>query len=155
MPEDKKVKQRQLAELKQRRDKIKEMGGKERVAAQTAKGKFTARARIDMLLDEGTFQEIGIFARNRNKGAYEDVPADGVITGYGKIDGRKVYLYAQDFTSMGGTMAEQQDTNCPFFCPGLGNQPPPGPESDRLRRFCPAVQFPEIPPCLTGQSRGR
>ena len=49
-----------------------------------------------------------MFARNRNVGAYEDVAADGVVTGYGEIDGRKVYIYAQDFTSMGGTMAEMQ-----------------------------------------------
>ena len=49
-----------------------------------------------------------MFARNRNDSSYEDVPADGVVTGYGEIDGRKVYVYAQDFTSMGGTMAEMQ-----------------------------------------------
>jgi acetyl-CoA carboxylase carboxyltransferase component len=108
MDDDKQVKDRKLAELKERRDKIKGMGGKERVAAQEKKNKLTARARIDLLLGKGTFHETGIFVRNRNEGAYEDVPADAVVTGYGEIDGRKVYIYAQDFTSMGGTMAEIQ-----------------------------------------------
>jgi acetyl-CoA carboxylase carboxyltransferase component len=108
MEDDKQVKDRKLAELKERREKIKGMGGKERVAAQEKKNKLTARARIDLLLDKGTFHETGIFVRNRNEGAYEDVPSDAVVTGYGKIDGRKVYIYAQDFTSMGGTMAEIQ-----------------------------------------------
>jgi acetyl-CoA carboxylase carboxyltransferase component len=108
MSDDKPLKDKKLAELKERRQKIAEMGGKERVSAQEKKGKLSARARIDALLDKGTFHETGMFARNRNVGAYEDVAADGVVTGYGEIDGRKVYIYAQDFTSMGGTMAEMQ-----------------------------------------------
>jgi len=108
MSDDKSLKDKKLAELKERRQKIAEMGGKERVAAQEKKGKLSARARINALLDKETFHETGMFARNRNVGAYEDVAADGVVTGYGEIDGRKVYIYAQDFTSMGGTMAEMQ-----------------------------------------------
>jgi acetyl-CoA carboxylase carboxyltransferase component len=108
MSDDKSLKETKLAELKERRQKITEMGGKERVTAQEKKGKLSARARINALLDKGTFHETGMFARNRNVGAYEDVAADGVITGYGEIEGRKVYVYAQDFTSMGGTMAEMQ-----------------------------------------------
>jgi methylmalonyl-CoA decarboxylase subunit alpha len=108
MSDDKSVKETKLAELKERRQKIAEMGGKERIDAQGKKGKLSARARINALLDEETFHETGMFARNRNVGAYEDVAADGVVTGYGEIDGRKVYIYAQDFTSMGGTMAEMQ-----------------------------------------------
>ena len=108
MSDDKSPKETKLAELKERRQKITEMGGKERVTAQEKKGKLSARARINALLDKGTFHETGMFARNRNVGAYEDVAADGVITGYGEIDGRKVYVYVQDFTSMGGTMAEMQ-----------------------------------------------
>ena len=108
MSADKSLKDKKLAELKERRQKIAEMGGKERVSAQEKKGKLSARARIDAMLDKGTFHETGMFARNRNVGAYEDVAADGVVTGYGEIDGRKVYIYAQDFTSMGGTMAEMQ-----------------------------------------------
>jgi methylmalonyl-CoA decarboxylase subunit alpha len=108
MSDDKSVKETKLAELKERRQKIAEMGGKERIDAQGKKGKLSARARINALLDKETFHETGMFARNRNVGAYEDVAADGVVTGYGEIDGRKVYIYAQDFTSMGGTMAEMQ-----------------------------------------------
>ena len=105
MNEDNQTKERQLAELEKRREKIKEMGGGERVEIQKKKGKLTARERIDMLLDKGTFREIGMFARSRSS-AYEEVPADGVITGYGEIDGKKVYIFSQDFTSMGGTLSE-------------------------------------------------
>ena len=108
MEDEKQIKDRKLAELKERRDKIKGMGGKDRVSAQEKKNKLTARARIDLLLDKVSFHETGIFVRNRNVGTYEDVPADAVITGYGQIDGRRVFIYAQDFTSMGGTMAEMQ-----------------------------------------------
>ncbi len=102
--EDKQVKEQLLAGLKERREKIKAMGGGDRVAAQKKRGKLTARERIDTLLDGGTFREIGMFAKSR--GAAGEVPADGVITGYGKIDGRKVYIYSQDFTSTGGTLSE-------------------------------------------------
>ncbi len=96
---------RQMNEFKTRREKILAMGGKERVEAQKKRGKFTARERIDLLLDKGSFHEIGMFAKSRST-AYEDVPADGVITGYGKINGRKVFIFSQDFTSMGGTVSE-------------------------------------------------
>jgi len=105
MPEDTEIKAKQLAELEERRAKIKEMGGRENVEKQEKKGKLTARERIDMLLDEGTFREIGMFAKSKST-AYKEVPADGVITGYGEIDGRKVYIFSQDFTSMGGTLSE-------------------------------------------------
>ena len=105
MVEDNQIKKKQLAELEERRTRVKEMGGKERVEKQKKQGKLTARERIDMLLDEGTFREIGMFAKSRST-AYKEVPADGVVTGYGEIDGRKVYIFAQDFTSMGGTLSE-------------------------------------------------
>ncbi|GAI05613.1 unnamed protein product, partial [marine sediment metagenome] len=105
MVEDNQIKRRQLAELEERRAKAKEMGGRERVERQKKQGKLTARERIDMLLDKGTFREIGMFAKSRNT-AYKEVPADGVVTGYGEIDGRKVYIFSQDFTSMGGTLSE-------------------------------------------------
>jgi acetyl-CoA carboxylase carboxyltransferase component len=104
MSEDTDVKQKQLAELEQRREKAREMGGKERVEAQKKRGKLTARERIDALLDEGTFREVGMFVKSR--GAVGEVPADAVITGYGNIDGRKVYVFSQDFTSTGGTLSE-------------------------------------------------
>jgi len=104
MPEDAEIKGKQLAELEARREKIKEMGGSERVETQKKRGKLTARERIDKLLDEGSFREIGMFAKSR--GAIGEVPADAVITGYGQIDGRRVYVFSQDFTSTGGTLSE-------------------------------------------------
>ena len=106
MSDDSQIKQRQLAELEERRNKLREMGGKERVEAQEKKGKLTARARIEMLLDKGTFHETGIFAKSRGASSYGEVPADAVITGHGEIEVKKVYVYSQDFTSMGGTMSE-------------------------------------------------
>jgi len=105
MTEENQEKQRQLNELRTRRERIQAMGGKERIANQKRRGKLTARERIDILLDKGTFHEIGMFARSRSN-SYEEVPADGVVTGYGKIDGRKVFIFSQDFTSMGGTLSE-------------------------------------------------
>ncbi len=106
MNEDSQVKERQLAELAKRREEVKRMGGKEQVERQKKRGKLTARERIDMLLDKGTFHEIGMFAKSRGATSYGEVPADGVVTGYGEIDGRKVYIFSQDFTSMGGTLSE-------------------------------------------------
>ena len=106
MSEENQINERQLAELEQRRERVKGMGGRERVEAQRNKGKLTARERIDKLLDRGTFCEIGMFAKSRGAASYGEVPADAVITGYGKIDGRKVYIFSQDFTSMGGTLSE-------------------------------------------------
>jgi propionyl-CoA carboxylase beta chain len=107
MTEDTEIKTRQLAELAERRDKVKEMGGRERVEVQKKRGKLTARERIDQLMDNASFREIGVFAKSRR--AAGEVPADAVVTGYGKIDGRKVYIYAQDFTSTGGTLSEIHD----------------------------------------------
>jgi len=106
--EDKQVKEKLLAELKQRAEKIKEMGGNARVETQKKRGKLTARERIDTLLDKGTFREIGMFAKSRGEAG--EVPADAVITGYGNIDGRKVYIFSQDFTSTGGTLSETHAT---------------------------------------------
>ena len=82
MSTDKQLKDKKLADLKERRRKIVQMGGQERVAAQTKKGKLTARARINALLDKGTFHETGLFVHSRND-SYESVPADAVVTGYG------------------------------------------------------------------------
>ena len=108
MNDDNQTKERQLNELKERRQKLQMMGGNDRIAAQNKKGKLTARQRIDMLLDEGSFYETGMFVKSRGASSYGDVPADAVITGLGKIDNRRVCIYAQDFTSMGGTMSEMQ-----------------------------------------------
>ncbi len=103
---DRQGKEKLLAGLKERRRQVEEMGGAPRTEAQKKRGKLTARQRIEALLDKGTFRETGMFARSRGSASYGEVPADGVITGYGKIDGRGIYIYAQDFTSMGGTLSE-------------------------------------------------
>ncbi len=79
MPDEKEIKQHQLAALEQKREKIREMGGSARVETQKKKGKLTARERIDALLDKGTFRETGMFATSR--GTVGDIAADGVITG--------------------------------------------------------------------------
>jgi len=102
--EDRQAQDKLLADLEQRGEEIKGMGGSDRVEAQKKRGKLTARERIDALLDDGTFREIGMFAKSR--GTATEVPADAVITGYGKIDGRRVYIFSQDFTSTGGTLSE-------------------------------------------------
>ncbi|MFH0847003.1 MAG: acyl-CoA carboxylase subunit beta [Chloroflexota bacterium] len=103
------AKSRQLAELRARQAKARDLGGAEAVRRQREKGKLTARERIELLLDKGSFQEIGMFALNRNP-VYGEVAADGVVTGYGKIDGRRVYIFSEDFTSIGGTVAEVHAT---------------------------------------------
>ncbi len=84
-------------------------GGEARIAAQHAKNKLTARERIEQLLDPGTFQEIGMFVTHRASGLGMEKShpyTDGVVTGWGKVDGRVVYVFAQDFTIMGGSVGE-------------------------------------------------
>ena len=81
-----------------------EGGGADRIAGQHAKGKQTARERIEMLLDPGTFQELQTFMISPNDGE-NAIAGDGVVTGYGEIDGRTVYVYAQDFTVYGGSVS--------------------------------------------------
>ena len=84
-------------------------GGEKRQAAQHTKGKFTARERIEKLLDDSTFREVDMFRTHRSARfgmEKSHPPTDGVVTGWGKIDGRVVYIYAQDFTVMGGSLGE-------------------------------------------------
>jgi acetyl-CoA carboxylase carboxyltransferase component len=88
---------RRLRELEAR---ARQGGGAERIAKQHAKGKYTARERLDLLLDPGTIQEIDAFAR----GSDDEVPGDSVVTVHGQIDGRPVYAFAQDFTVLGGSV---------------------------------------------------
>lgn len=98
-----------LRELYARREKILKMGGDERIAKQHEQGKLTARERIELLLDPGSFVEINQFVEKRNTDFgldKMDLPADGVITGYGTVDGRPVAVFAQDFTVMGGSLGE-------------------------------------------------
>lgn len=89
---------------------IREGGGAARVEKQHAKGKYTARERLEKLFDEGTFVELDMFVKHRctNFGMEKkDLPADGVVTGYGTVNGRLVYAYSQDFTVSGGSLGEQ------------------------------------------------
>lgn len=84
-------------------------GGEERIAAQHAKGKLTARERVHFLLDKGSFEEIGAFVKHRSTDFGMDnqhIPGDGVVTGYGTINGRLVYIFSQDFTVFGGSLSE-------------------------------------------------
>ena len=95
---------KQLRDLKQL---ARQGGGEARIKAQHAKGKLTARERLEILLDEGSFREIGHFVTHRTTdfGLDKQKPlGDGVITGYGTIDERLVYVYAQDFTVLGGSL---------------------------------------------------
>jgi propionyl-CoA carboxylase beta chain len=98
-----------IAELQEKRREVEGAGGPKRIAAQHAKGKGTARERIDQLLDPGTFREIDAYWTQRHSDFGMDEkrhPGDSVVAGYGKIDGRMVCLYAQDFTIMGGSFSE-------------------------------------------------
>ena len=94
-------------DLDQRRADAEAGGGEERVERQHEKGKLTARERLDVLLDDDTFEELGTFVRHQEQhfGLSENRPyGDGVVTGYGRIDGRLVYVYSQDFTVFGGSL---------------------------------------------------
>src|SRR6516165_9293045 len=94
-------------DLRARREQIRQGGGAEKIDAQHAQDKLTARERIALLIDEGTFVELGIHGRPHSSQRAMDgreAPADGVITGYGKIDGRLAAVAAYDFTVMAGSM---------------------------------------------------
>ena len=98
-----------LADLQDRKEKIKEGGGQKRIDKQHQSGKMTARERINLLLDEGSFVEIDAFVKHRcsQLGMEKtEAPAEGVITGYGTVNGRLVYVFAQDFTVLGGSLGE-------------------------------------------------
>ena len=98
-----------LDQLKELRSKIELGGGQKRIDSQHEKGKLTARERINLLFDEGTFVELDAFVKHRcvNFGMEkEDTPGEGVVTGYGYVEGRLVYAYAQDFTVVGGSLGE-------------------------------------------------
>lgn len=96
-----------LKELKRRRHQALQMGGPEKVKRQREQGKLTARERIELLMDPGTFQEYGLLATHqshRPEMADRITPADGVITGFGRIDGRRAGVIAEDFTVLGGSV---------------------------------------------------
>ena len=99
-----------LEDLKKREAKIKELGGETRIEKQHVKGKLTARERLDHLFDEGTFRELDMFVKHRSTNfgmETVNIASDGVVTGHGKVNGRPVFAYSQDFTSRGGSLGEK------------------------------------------------
>ncbi len=101
--------QYRIEELRRRREQALLGGGPRRIEQQHAKGKLTARERLELLLDPGSFQELDAFVTHRASefGLEEErYPGDGVVTGYGTIDGRLVYVFSQDFTVFGGSLSE-------------------------------------------------
>lgn len=98
-----------INELYDKRREVELGGGDERIQKQHDKGKLTARERIDLLVDEGTFIELNPFIEHRSNDFGLDEqkgPGDGVVTGYGKVNGRPIYLFSQDFTVFGGALGE-------------------------------------------------
>ena len=98
-----------IEELRERREEALLGGGEDRIEAQHEKGKMTARERVDYFLDDGTFEEFDQLRthRSHNFGMEEtQIPGDGVVTGYGEVDGRQVFVFAHDFTVFGGSLGE-------------------------------------------------
>ncbi|MFP4475730.1 MAG: acyl-CoA carboxylase subunit beta [Desulfatibacillaceae bacterium] len=98
-----------IRELREKEAEIKAMGGEKAIAKHKDKGKLTARERLDLLFDPGTFRELDMFVKHRcNTFGMEklDIPAEGVVTGHGLVDGRPVFAYSQDFTARGGSLGE-------------------------------------------------
>src|SRR5471030_59137 len=98
-----------IEQLERKRAAARLGGGEKRIAAQHNKGKLTARERLELLLDEGTFEEWDMFVEHRSHDfgmADNKIPGDGVVTGYGMINGRLVFVYSQDFTVFGGELSE-------------------------------------------------
>lgn len=106
---DAKILQQKFDELERKNEESLLGGGEKRIEQQHAKGKLTARERVLLLLDEGSFEELGKFVMHRSKDFGLDKEyylGDGVVTGYGTIDGRLVYVFSQDFTVFGGSLSE-------------------------------------------------
>ena len=98
-----------LSELEEKRAAARLGGGKKRIEAQHAKGKLTARERLEILLDPGSFEEYDMFVEHRCLDfgmEKQKVPGDGVVTGWGTINGRLVFVFSQDFTVFGGALSE-------------------------------------------------
>ena len=101
--------QKILKRLEEKRIQAKKGGGDNRVKTQHKKGKLTARERIEILLDPGSFEEWDMFVEHRSNEfnmAEQSVPGDGVVTGYGTINGRLTFVFSQDFTVFGGSLSE-------------------------------------------------
>ena len=100
---------KEIEQLLEKREQAKLGGGLKRIESQHGKGKLTARERIEMLLDEGSFEEYDMFMVNRGEDSGpsdQKILGDGVVTGHGTIDGRVVYVFSQDFTVFGGSLSE-------------------------------------------------
>jgi len=98
-----------IEQLEQRRAEARLGGGQRRIDAQHAKGKLTARERLEVLLDEGSFEEFDMYVTHRCTDfgmETQKVAGDGVVTGWGTINGRQVYVFSQDFTVLGGSLSE-------------------------------------------------
>ncbi|MDP7540431.1 MAG: carboxyl transferase domain-containing protein, partial [Alphaproteobacteria bacterium] len=98
-----------IRELEERREAARAGGGERRIASQHDKGKLTARERLELLLDPGSFEEFDMFVEHRCADFDMDkqrVPGDGVVTGHGTINGRKLFVFSQDFTVFGGSLSE-------------------------------------------------
>src|SRR5687768_349343 len=103
------IREAQLATLERKNAEALLGGGQDRIDAQHKKGKLTARERIHLLMDEGSFEEIGKFVMHRSKDFGLDKQyylGDGVVTGFGTVHGRLVYVFSQDFTVLGGSLSE-------------------------------------------------
>ena len=120
-----------LDRLEKRRDEARLGGGKARIEAQHKRGKLTARERVELLLDKGSFEEFDMFVEHRsNEFGMEKtkIPGDGVVTGWGTVNGRVVYLFSKDFTVFGGSLSEThaqkiikvQDMAMKARCPIIG-----------------------------------
>src|SRR5437868_14437077 len=98
-----------IHQLEEKRARARLGGGDQRLAAQHEKGRLTAREPLELLLDEGTFEEWDMFVEHRSHDFGMDkqkIPGDGVVTGYGMINGRLVFVFSQDFTVFGGALSE-------------------------------------------------
>ncbi|TNC74191.1 acyl-CoA carboxylase subunit beta [Rubellimicrobium roseum] len=98
-----------IEELEQKREEARLGGGPRRIEAQHRRGKLTARERIELLLDEGSFEEFDTFVTHRSTAFGMDktrIPGDGVVTGWGTVNGRKIFVFAKDFTVFGGSLSE-------------------------------------------------
>lgn len=119
-------------ELREKKERYKQGGGPDRIERQHKRGKLTARERLELLFDPGTFVEYGIFAKpDTNLHGIDKmfVPGDGVVTGFGKVDGRIVWAVSQDFTVMGGTMGQNH-------CKKINRA-----SEEAARNGCPCVYF--------------
>src|SRR4051812_43596746 len=98
-----------IRKLEEKRAAARLGGGKARISLQHGKGKLTARERIEILFDEGSFEEWDMFVEHRSEDfgmGEQRIPGDGVVTGFGTINGRPMFVFSQDFTVFGGSLSE-------------------------------------------------